>query len=546
MSADGRARLRQMIIAASVFALACGCSVDYHTSTASASSKPRISATADCDSLTTCYTPYQIDVAYSIEPLLKRGIDGRGETVVLPELAYPIANLPVSDLRQDMKRFDSLFGLPTAKLRFVNSLTKTAKPWLANGEEVLDAEVVHAVAPGAAITIVLVKANSLDNAANAVAATVTSIRLGMTEGGVISISAAGQTGGEHCDTRAQVATLNSALQAAAKKHVTVIAASGDVGAAGEPCDILKGLTGGAFTPVKEVNLPASDPLVLAVGGTSLTASHRTGAYIGESAWGLPFGTPGTQFQASGGGFSRLFPRPSYQKNVPGIVSARGVPDVSADASPHSGMALVIANGRGGFTIRNSGGTSTSAPIWAGIIALADQYAGRHLGDVNPSIYRIGRSASYHLAFHDITTGNNTPVFPGKKITGYEATTGWSPVTGWGSPIAQALVPLLARYDGATSGVPSVNQKAAFCTVFSDLSTGLNSLTSLASKLRYVEANEKIVESLATEAPNSERSAAKSLVTTINAAIAANDSALLLAKAGQEASNSIRSYCGSGG
>ena len=109
------------------------------------------------------------------------------------------------------------------------------------------------------------------------------------------------------------------------------------------------------------------------------------------------------------------------------------------------MALVISDGANRYTIRDSGGTSASAPLWAALIALADQYAGRHLGVVNPAIYRIGRSASDQNALHDITTGNNTPAFPGHPMTGYMATPGWDPVTGWGSPNAQALIPLLARY-----------------------------------------------------------------------------------------------------
>ena len=262
---------------------------------------------------------------------------------------------------------------------------------------------------------------------------------------MISISAAGQTGGEHCDTPAEIDRLNRALEVAAARNLTVIAASGDVGAVGEPCQVIKGLTGGAFPPVKEANLPAADPLVLATGGTSLTASHTTGTWISESAWGLPFGSPGTQFQASGGGFSRRFAAPGYQKGVPGIAASRGVPDVSADASPHRGMALVITDDGNQYTIRNSGGTSASAPVWAGLIALADQSAGRQLGFVDPAIYRIALSAAYHKAFHDIATGNNTPTFPGHTITGYTAAPGWDPVTGWGSPNAQALIPLLVRY-----------------------------------------------------------------------------------------------------
>jgi subtilase family serine protease len=97
-------------------------------------------------------------------------------------------------------------------------------------------------------------------------------------------------------------------------------------------------------------------------------------------------------------------------------------------------------------IRNSGGTSASAPIWAGIIALGDQYAKRHLGFVNPAIYQIAGSPQYHQAFHDITAGNsNTTEFPHRTITGYRAAPGWDPVTGWGSPNAEVLVPLLARH-----------------------------------------------------------------------------------------------------
>jgi subtilase family serine protease len=241
-----------------------------------------------------------------------------------------------------------------------------------------------------------------------------------------------------------VAALHAALQVAAAHHVSVVAASGDVGAVGEPCQVIKGLTGGTFTPVKEVNLPASDPLVLAVGGTRLTATH-TGAYISESAWGLPFGDPGTQFQASGGGFGHVFSRPGYQDGVTGIGAYRAVPDVAADASPHAGMAVVTSTGRGQYDISGAGGTSASAPTWAALVALADQYAGRHLGLVNSAIYRIARGPLYHKAFHDITSGDNSVSFPPKTITGYQAVPGWDAVTGWGSPDANVLVPLLARY-----------------------------------------------------------------------------------------------------
>ena len=454
-SRRGPALLLAAIAAAAVLAAACSSGPSRPASPISGpgASRPNVGhpapvgGTGDCDSVATCFTPRQIQVAYGIEPLLRRGIDGRGETVVLPELAESRPQPPlVTDLRQDMAAFDRLFGLPPARMRVVTTLAGRSAPWLAYGEEVLDAEMVHVVAPAAAIVIVLVKSTSLADIASAVAASVASLRLGVAQGAVISISAAGQTGGEHCDTRAQVASLNAALMQAQARRVTVVAASGDVGAAGEPCALMKALTGGSFRPVREVNLPASDPLVLGVGGTTLSASHRTGAYLGERAWGLPYGTPDTQFQGSGGGFSRLFARPSYQDGVRGIGAFRGVPDVSSDAAPHTGMAIVIGTGHGQFPVRNSGGTSATAPFWAGVIALADQYAGRHLGFVNPAIYRIAASAAYHRAFHDVTAGSNAPTFPGTMITGYRAGPGWDPVTGWGSPVVSVLVPLLARYD----------------------------------------------------------------------------------------------------
>ena len=410
---------------------------------------PSGDSTADCDSVTTCYTPQQLQVAYGIKPLLDRGIDGRGETVVLPELAETHLNPPfVTDLRQDMAGFDHLFHLPAARMRVVTALAGASSPWLAFGEEVLDVELVHALAPDATLVILLLPSTSLHNTSGAVAAAAAELRLGPALGSVMSISAAGQIGGEHCVSRAGADSVNAAGRAAVDRGMTVVAASGDIGAAAYQCDLYSALTGAApVAPAKGVLLLASDPLVLGAGGTRLTASHATGAWISETAWGLASGNPGNQggsFQASGGGFSQLFSRPAYQAAIPGIGATRGVPDVSADASDRTGVAVVFSNGTRD-TVQSHGGTSASAPIWAALVALADQYAGRHLGFINPAIYQIARGPHYHQAFHDITTGNNTVQFPPTTITGYQAAPRWDPVTGWGSPNAQVLIPLLARY-----------------------------------------------------------------------------------------------------
>ncbi len=317
-----------------------------------ASSPGGIGSTADCNSLATCYTPQELQVAYGVKPLLDRGIDGRGETVVLPEVGETHGQPPmVSDIRQDMVQFDALFHLPAAHLRAVTTLAGGSSPWLAYGEEVLDAEMVHAIAPGASIDIVVLPPTALANDANAGASAIASLRLAGTLGGIVSVSEGGQVGGEQCTTKAEADRVDAVLREDARRHVTVVAASGDSGAAAESCSLIPQ---GPYTPVKGVTLISSDPYVLGAGGTTLTTSRTTGSWISETAWGLPYGDPGSLFQASSGGFSRFFARPAY---------------------------------------------------------------------------RIAESTSYHQAFHDMTSGNNTAEFPPVTITGYHAHAGWDPVTG---------------------------------------------------------------------------------------------------------------------
>jgi len=152
---------------------ATGAATAHGTATPSSPASPSPRSPAECSSVATCYTPQQLEAAYGVQPLLRRGIDGRGETVVLPELAETQLNPPVvTDLRQDFAAYDRLFHLPAPRLKVVSTFAGPAHPWLAFGEEVLDAEVVHAIAPRAALTIVLVRGTSLDSAGQAVAASV--------------------------------------------------------------------------------------------------------------------------------------------------------------------------------------------------------------------------------------------------------------------------------------------------------------------------------------------------------------------------------------
>jgi subtilase family serine protease len=371
-----------------------------------------------------CYSPGQYQVAYGVAPLLISGITGRGETVVMPELA----NVPgpdYTDIRKDLAAFDRKFGLPAAKLTVTTTLAGASAPYVAGTEEVEDTEIVHAMAPGATLDVVLVPHTAVADAANFTAALTGVIHVAITQNAaVVSISG---SKGEHLFTPAEVTRIHAALHQAEHRHVTVVASSGDTGVISDN------------GPPVQVSLPASDPLVLGAGGTALNASYITGAYHGEMAWNA-------DTEASAGGYSSLFPRPSYQDGVPRIGRMRGVPDV-ADAS--TAMTLTFSGG----VLYPAQGTSAATPLWAALIALADQEAGHHLGFVNPAIYAIASSPAYHRAFHDVVTGDNSVLWPAGVYVGYNAAPGWDPVTGWGSPNAHIIVPLLAhsaRQGGAGS------------------------------------------------------------------------------------------------
>ena len=441
--------------------LIAGCTGGSSSPAATAPTRPALTGTlAGClQPPATCYAPHVFRVAYGIQPLLERGIDGRGETVTV--LAAPAAPGPPSiqctgrcptpagnpspdttDIRKDLAAFDHMFGLPAAPVHVVTTLAGAASPWQATDGEAQDLEMVHMVAPAASLRVVLLPANALASAATATADMLAGLRLAVAGTDVASIS---WDLGEHFFTKAQVAQMHAILRGAAAHHVTVVASSGNNGAFSDAY-------GG--TPVKEVSLPASDPLVLAAGGTTLTADPLTGAYLRETAWNgeTSFSqSPGV----SGGGFSRLYARPAYQDGVPGISKARGVPDVAAEADQNIGTPVAVAVG-GKTQLVQGSGTAAAAALWAGLVALADQDAHHSLGLVNPAIYRIAGGSSYHQAFHDITAGSNkqTLAYPA-GTAGYPAGPGWDPVTGWGTPNAQVLIPLLARLTGrgqsATAG-----------------------------------------------------------------------------------------------
>ena len=212
--------------------------------------------------------------------------------------------------------------------------------------------------------------------------------------------------------------VSTAFQDAAIQGVTICIASGDTGTDSKVGD------GKAH-----VQYPASDPWVLAVGGTTIGNVH--GASFDEYVWNDGF--------ATGGGVSDHFALPAYQSGagVPASLNdghtGRGVPDVAANASQNAGYSGITIGG----TASTGNGTSASAPLWAGLIAGINAALGGNVGFVNPALYRLG--SGY---FRDIVPGAGPANNGMNGVAGYPAGAGWDACTGWGSPNGVALLEAL--------------------------------------------------------------------------------------------------------
>ena len=363
-----------------------------------------------------CYGPDQIRVAYDIEPLLKNGVDGTGRTIVI------IDAFQSPTIQDDLTLFDHIWSYPDPTLNIFHPFGLTPydvndpnqRSWA--GEISLDVEWAHAVAPGATIDLVLAPSNQ-----DADILAVTKWAVDNNLGDVISQSF-GEA--EACMDPALVAQQHEVFTHASAKGITLLASSGDQGAAQPNCD--------NTALVLSASTPASDPEVTAVGGTHLLADAHSGAYSSESVWNDDFG-------ASGGGFSTIYRRPGYQAPFQPNNKQRGVPDVAYDGDVRGGVIAIWGSSLFGPGIAFIfGGTSAGSPQWAGIVALADQMGGHRLGAINKALYHIGKSNAYGSAFHDITAGNNS--FGG--VNGFPASPGWDAATGLGTPDVAHLIPLL--------------------------------------------------------------------------------------------------------
>jgi len=345
-------------------------------------------------------TPSDVVSFYNIKPLRDAGLDGSGQTIVLPE----IDDLPNLN---DLNKFATEFSLPP----FDSYLTVKRDPnWgipeKPQGETVLDLEILHEVAPQAKLVIYLSAADfghgdrAFDQMVTEHLGSIISESLGACEP---------DTSGGHRNAYAGI------QDRAIAEGMSHFVASGDSGA----------YTCGEDQPPAG-SFPSTLPTVTAVGGTTVFESQQ-GTYFKEMAWGGPLDESG-----SGGGASQFYAAPDYQKTVLNSLGhgQRQVPDVAADADPSTGFHIVFGGQDG-----QVGGTSAATPLWAGTVALVNQdlikKGLREVGFANPALYWMGQNSSTLPAkpFHDVTTGNNLA---------YDAGAGWDFATGWGSMDAAAL------------------------------------------------------------------------------------------------------------
>lgn len=337
------------------------------------------------------FTPAELRSAYNINPLLDAGFNGQGQTVALFELDGYIPN----DVNTYLRQYD--LGTPKYSNVFVDGATNRAGEGAPEVE--LDMEVLSAIAPAAKQKI-YIGPNTAQGALDLYSRIVND-----NDAKVVSISW-GQ-----CERQTGPALLRSfdnIFKQGAAQGQAFFAASGDSGAYG--CDENR----------LDVDYPASDPYVIGVGGTKLSI-NSDGSYAQESAWSAP---NDSRRGGGGGGFSQYFSRPYYQD---GIQSSRyrAVPDISANADLTSGYSVFI-KGRWGVV----GGTSASAPLWAGIASNINQYLQSQdmptLGSGHDALYGLFTNQQPYAPYHDVTKGDNLY---------YSAKVGYDLATGMGTPNA---------------------------------------------------------------------------------------------------------------
>jgi subtilase family serine protease len=384
-----------------------------------------------------CYTPSFLREAYDF-PTGRNAPTGAGQTIVV------VTAFGSPFIQSDLAQFDAENGLPDPpSFTILTQQTPVTdqgstdpaslQKWAI--ETSLDVEYAHAMAPGANIVLAVATTDDTTNVAE-----VEQEVLPQYPGSIVTQSFGVDETGLFSDPDTA-----AALDKLYLRHVlrggTVVAASGDLGASG----------GGPFVggpPVPMAGYPASSPFVLSVGGT-MGAPYpqglwNSGRYGGEQAWNepVPF-FPGAG--AGGGAPSVVYKAPFWQFGMTHS-SMRAEPDVSYNAAFNGGV-VVVFGGRHGVV----GGTSSGAPQWAAIVALANELRGKRglpsLGLATPQLWLLARDKSdYRQDFHDITLGSNGLGGPGSGLPGFNAGPGYDFATGLGTPDVSRLVKDLSGRD----------------------------------------------------------------------------------------------------
>jgi subtilase family serine protease len=411
------------------------------------------------------FVPSGIQNSYNLPPLYAQGYAGQGKTIaILDSFGYPQA-------AADLKTFSDAYGLPRmcgmpdvkcapgmpkfSTLQFGNHQVKAPPDSSSPGQEAsnawsievaLDIEYAHTTAPGANILLVTTptaETLGVQGFPNLMNAEQYVVDNHLADVVTQSFGAAEDSFGSYQSLQ----NLRHAFVSGTQQGMTFLASSGDNGSTGSSKDPVG--QGGALLPTPQVGWPASDPLVTGVGGTNLCTDVATGTTVDSThppadCSNYP-GQRETAWNGAGGGFSHVFARPSYQGSLPAgstaiPASARGVPDISMDASCTTWVVVLdTAPGYGGYY--GVCGTSAASPMFAGVVAIADQYAGHDLGQINGALYKLANSSAGSSTLFDVTKGNN--IQAGTGIPGYSAGAGWDAVTGLGTPNGATFVPALA-------------------------------------------------------------------------------------------------------
>lgn len=347
-------------------------------------------------------TPEGLLDAYNATPLADAGFTGKGMTIVF--FAFDKAD------QEDLDTFADTSGLP----RFT-PVVIGGQPAQAHGETAMDLQVAHAIAPDARLVVVNARPTVEGDGAYEKIGQMFSEADRRFPGAVWSLSIG--WGCEAFVNAADLAPVRAALAAAQRNGTSAFDASGDT--AGLEC---KGGDEWSAPPGPDdigLDAVASMPEMTSVGGTTLSTGPR-GQWLAEHAW-----VDSPLSQGTSGGVSALFDRPDWQTRL--VIERdtdrrRLTPDVAAVADPFTGVKFIFKQQQ-----VVGGGTSQSAPIWAALTTLMNQYlvanGGRLLGNINPLLYRVA-------------TGSNLPGFRDVRRGGNAVDTsqpGYDLVTGLGSP-----------------------------------------------------------------------------------------------------------------